>query len=204
MGGRCLHNLVHNQGDDSLPMNKQIQASTILLLTLSMVVVVAFIPPMIEEISPTQGKARFILSSWDYPDEYGQGIRNIAIEQYTNSSWVSVTDPSPPKGYYYDSTVYTITTGEGSNGSLWINVQCYLNATLCGIADIDDGPALLRHNITVTNSADSIVFYQENFTLTYQTDAYAPLYFYQYEVFTDFTPVSGEVYTATITYEVFY
>ena len=100
--------------------------------------------------------------------------------------------------------MYEITNGEGSNGSLWIVVQCYLNSTLCGINDINDGPSLIRYTLAVTNTSDSIVFYQENFTLTYQTDYDDPLYFYQYEVFTDFVPVAGEVYTATVTYEVWY
>jgi hypothetical protein len=174
-------------------------------LTVSIVLILLFaLFPLITQ-QPTQTKtAKFIIAGWSYPDEYGQGIRNIAIEQYSNGSWVGLTVPSPPKGYYYYSSEYIITTGEGSNGSLWLNVQCWLNGTLCGIDNINDGPALIRHIITVTNLTGLTVFYQENFTLTYQTDYLAPLYFYQYEVFTDFTPITGQIYTATITYEVFY
>ena len=174
------------------------------VMALLLMIGVSTIPqqPVTSELE--KGTSHFVISSWAYPDEYGQGIRNVAIEQYTNETWVPVNIPSPPRGYYYDPNVYEITNGEGSNGSLWIVVQCYLNSTVCGINDINDGPALIRHTLTVTNTSDSIVFYQENFTLTYQTDYDDPLYFYQYEVFTDFVPVAGEVYTATIIYEVWY
>ena len=174
-------------------MKKKIVAGLFMVLMLGL---------LITSIQPA--KAKFILASWGYPDEYGQGIRNIALEQYTNGEWVGLTIPSPPEGYYYSPSLFEITDGEGSNGSLWINVQCFLNATLCGISDIDDGPVLIRHTITVSTSTNSSVFYQENFTLTYQTDFAAPLYFYQYEVFTDFVPQDGTIYAATITYEVFY
>lgn len=146
--------------------------------------------------------AQFIIAGWDYPDEYGQGIRNVAIEQYTNGAWVSLTGGG--EGYYDSSNTFEITNGEGSNGSLSLAVQCYLNATLCGISDINDGPALIRHTITISTALNASVFYQENFTLTYQTDAYDPLYFYQYTVITDFTPNYGTTYTAIITYEVAY
>ena len=85
-----------------------------------------------------------------------------------------------------------------------MNVQCYLNATVVGISDIDDGPARIRHTLTVSTPDNSSVFYQENFTLTYQTDAFDPMYFYQYEVYTDFTPLSGQIYMAVITYEIYF
>jgi len=192
MGVCYLRNLVHNQGDDSLPMNKKAIASVIALLTIGLLV--ASIPP---------AKAQFVLASWDYPDEYGQGIRNVALEQYINGEWVALTDPSPPKGYYYSGSAFNITSGTNGGGNISIVVQCFLNATLCGIDDIDDGPALIRHTITVTNTT-ATVFYQQGFDLTYQTDAYDPLYFYQYEVVANFVPISGITYTATITYEVFY
>ena len=171
--------------------------------TQSKVLVVALVLSMfVVALVPRPTQAQFIIASWDYPDEYGQGIRNVAIEQYIDGEWVAIT--SGYSGYYYSPSVFNISTGGESNGSLWINVQCYLNATLCGISDIGDGPALIRHTITVSTLLNASVFYQENFTLTYQTDAYDPLYFYQYEVVTDFTPISGVAYTATITYEVFY
>jgi len=169
--------------------------------TLSLIVLISLL--LVVTPQPANS-AKFILAGWDYPDEYGQGIRNVAMEQYTNGEWVALTAPSPPKGYYYSSSVFNITDGEGSNGSILIGVQSYLNATLCGISDINDGPALIRHTITVSTAQNSSVFYQENFTLTYQTDAYAPMYFYQYEVVTDFTPLEFMIYTAIITYEIFY
>lgn len=175
--------------------------SFMLLCALGAVIKPATIPQATEPLE----SANFVIAdSWSYPDEYGQGIRNMGIEQYTNATWVPVNIPSPPRGYYYDPNMFEITNGEGSNGSLWIAVQCYLNSTLCDITDINDGPALIRHTITITNTSKAIVFYQENFTLTYQTDFDDPLYFYQYDVYTDFVPVSGEIYTATIIYEVFY
>jgi len=170
--------------------------------SLALLCMILMLPFAFLNVHPTN--AQFIIASWDYPDEYGQGIRNVAIEQYIDGAWVGITVPSPPQGYYYGPSAFNISTGGESNGSLWIAVQCFLNATLCDISDIDDGPALIRHTITVSTSTNSSVFYQENFTLTYQTDFAAPLYFYQYEVFTDFVPQDGTTYTAIITYEVLY
>ncbi len=122
----------------------------LLLLTVSI------FPITTQQPTPTK-TAKFVLAGWDYPDEYGQGIYRVTIEQYSNGGWVAVV-VGGVQGWAGDPIEYNITNGEGSNGTLRINVHSYLNGTLCGISDVNDGPALIRHNITVSTPSNSSVF----------------------------------------------
>ena len=161
--------------------------SLIIIAMLTATILFASIPP---------ARAQFVLASWDYPDEYGQGIEAFEIAENSTGSWVQV---GAARGYADSSTI-------DWNASLFIRLRCYtwFNSTLTGASTTNDGKNYQRHNIIVTNSS-ATVFSQVNFTYFYADDSIdPPMWYYGYEVVLNFLPVAGTIYTVTITYEVYY
>jgi hypothetical protein len=144
------------------------------------------------------GDAQFTISSWSYPyDEYGQGIQSFDVFENSTGVWLQVGE----RQYSYDSQVYNWTAGVA------IQLYCWtlFNSTLAGATSLLDGQKYQRHNVTVTDSALNTVFSQENFT--FFGDGFTegnPMWYYDYVVILDFLPASGQSYTATVTYEVYY
>lgn len=143
----------------------------------------------------TQDTVTFALSSWAYPDEYGQYIEGIIVYENSTGSWVQVA-------YYTADDTYIFEW----NQSVFIKLECvnWLNSTLVGAIDGNDGKNYQRHNVTVTSLGET-VFSQQNFTYVYKDIGIdPPLWLYQYDVVLNFLPQAGEIYTVTITYEVYY
>jgi len=91
----------------------------------------------------------------------------------------------------------------GSN--ITLSVFSWLNGTWAGIASFAEGQNVIRHNVTVALGNGTVVFSKQNFTY-FDTGVYeewAPMYFYRYDVILDFVPEMGQVYIATVTYEVY-
>jgi len=140
---------------------------------------------------------KFILSSWEYPDEYGQGIESIYA--YENASGAYVEYPDSP---YYSSD--NIQLEKNLTGYVWLQIYCWFNRSLAGIPNsLPQGLILIRHTATVTQSNGTVVFSQINFTKTASNQAFDPLWWIRYDVVLAFIPIAGETYTATITYEVY-
>ena len=138
----------------------------------------------------------FVIASWEFPDEYGQGIEGFEFFENSTGSWAQVG------GYegFEEPQVYDW------NASVAIKLRCWtwFNSTLTGVSTTNEGKLYQRHNVTVT-CAGTTIFSQQNFTWFYDDDTLdPPLWFYGYEVILNFLPVSGEIYTVTVTYEVFY
>lgn len=144
-------------------------------------------------IPPT--KAQFVIS-WDYPDEYGQGINRIRIYENSTGSWVFVE-----QSYYYDELIAL----EWELG-IAIKIHCfsYLNSTLILADDANDGKNYFRHNVTVENIADEVVYSKQNFTYYDHSTEGDPIWMYEYRVVLDFLPLASETYYMTIFYEVYY
>ena len=164
-------------------MYKKTIAGILVLLTLGLLFV--SVPP---------ARARFALSSWDFPDEYGQGIDTITVEGNSTGSWVSVGN------YEYDEASVL-----DWNASVAINLKCWtwFNSTLTGASSTNDGKNYQRHNVIVT-ALGVTVFSQQNFTYSNVYTEEAPMWYYVYEVVLNFLTVAGNIYVVTITYEVFY
>ncbi len=148
-------------------------------------------------------KAQFVLASWYYPDEYGQGIAGLKFYENSTGSWVAAPYYTDLGVFYYLNyyeTGYTLNWSAGV--AIKIRVDTWLNSTLTGAEDLADGQNFQQHNVTVTNLG-SVIFSQQNFTYVDSIDE-DPRYFYQYSVILNFLPVSGLIYIVTITYEVFY
>lgn len=181
--------MVHYQGDDSLLMRNRIVVSVGLIMLVSIF--------LIATPSPTRG-AKFILASWDFPDEYGQGIDALTVYENSTGSWLIVGGFSP-NVVYNGGAEFNWSVGLG----IKIRVFSWLNSTRVGVLSTDQGKNYLRHNVTVTRNNGSTVFSQQNFTY-YNAGAVAEMYEYQYDVILNFFPEVGEIYIATIAYEVFY
>ena len=144
--------------------------SIIMMLTLSVLVVSNH--PTKSIVKELEQPAKFVLSSWAYPDEYGQGIYGFSFWENSTGSWVA----APWYTHYYPD----YHEEEGEFYFLWYYVQDYrlnwsegvamkirvfsvLNLTLTGAIDEADGQNYQRHSVIVT-SAGTTVFSQQNFT----------------------------------------
>ena len=143
--------------------------------------------------------ARFVLASWSYPDEYGQGVEKVSVEINTTGSWLPA-QPDSTK-YYYESGVWNWTQGSSIKLTIWT----WFNSTLVGLTDWEDGVDYQRHTITVTNDFNEVVFSQENITFDGCFPAIdPPMWYYYYSVIIDILPIGGVTYRPVVSYEIFY
>ena len=160
-------------------------------------VLVMLVSVLLIATPPQARSAQFVLAGWDYPAEYGQGIEEIRVYENISGEWKSLTPFGMlPKG----STAFEInSTATG----IQILVKCWLNNTVVGAVDFEDGKNYLRHNVTLTLTGETI-FSQNNFTYSGGTDAQDPMFFYIYYVDMPFSPISGLTYIAVVYYEIYY
>lgn len=175
--------------------SRRIAASGIIIMIITIVLV--GLP------SQTQG-AKFVLAGWDYDDGYGQGIEVVWPYENSTGSWVAICDPA----FVFWNEETTIELNSTPNTALKIIATCNINHTL-----FDFGPdksenasarAVMRVGIEMTNLGET-VFSQENMTWDGTCfDDTATTWSISYEAVLNFLLVGGEIYTVTITYEVFY
>ena len=144
--------------------------------------------------------ARFVMASWNYPDQYGQGIEGIKLYENVSGSWESLTG-----AFYYDPDESSMDVFELNNSAkgIRLNVRCWLNNTLVGAADIDDARNCLRHNVTLYLE-DTVVFFQQNFTYESGTDSLDPMFMYLYYIEVPHNFVGGLTYLAVVYYDIYY
>jgi len=144
-------------------------------------------------------KAKFIISSWVFPyDEYGQGIDALSVYENSTGSWLLVGGFAPNVDH----------EDEGSfnwNVSIGIKIRVYswLNSTLTGVSSTAEGKNVQRHNVTVVLTNGTVIFNQNNLTY-FNAGAVGPMYEYNYDVVLNFLPECGNIYTVTVTYEIYY
>lgn len=151
---------------------------------------------LISTPTPTRG-AQFVIAGWSFPDEYGQGIDALTVYENSTGFWYIIGGFSP-NVLYNGGAEFNWTAGLG----IKIRVHCQLNSTHVGVSSTDEGKNYLRHNVTVTTNNGTTVFSQQNLTY-YAAGALAEMYSYDYDVILNFLPEAGEIYTATITYEIY-
>ena len=143
-------------------------------------------------------KAQFVLAYTFSPDNYGNAISIITL----------YLDGVHNGSMYWDSDIYptkinTLTREVFENDNLTLDISCWLNATYAGVASLAEGKNVIRHNVSVRVVNGTEIFSKQNGTCTSELDYYAPMYHYQYQINLDFLPVSGQIYTVTVIYEVF-
>lgn len=170
---------------------KKVLALLILFLTISLIVI--YRTPRVEATNTTNPK--FVLASWDYPDEYGQGILQIQVEENSTGSWepVELRDHSKSQDYEWNASLF-----------IRLRIWTWLNNSVVGAVDLDDGENYQRLNATVTAINGTTVFNQQNLTFFVSYDTENPMWLYQHYVVLDFLPDYNQIYTATVTYEVFH
>lgn len=168
----------------------------------SRVLVVALVLSMfIVALFPRPTRAQFVLASWEFPDEYGQGIEEYALYENSTGSWVQIESKYVTNRFRYNDTE---THDWDSGVGIKLAVYSWINETLTGIATGDEGKLYQQHSILVT-SAGITVFSQQNFTYSYFDDGIHPdRWLYVYTVIFNFLPQAGAIYTTTVTYEIYW
>ena len=169
-------------------MSKKAIASIAIIVTLLILAV---------PIQPV--KAQFVIAAYTYPTDNGNGI--AYIQAYVDSVY-NGTMYYNPDSYPNDTAINPLEVEAEVN--ITLAVFCWVNGTFTGISSLAEGLNIIRHNVTVTCQNGTTIFSQSNFTYITGSDGSAPMYFYRYDVILDFLPVYDEVYTVTVTYEVYY
>ena len=174
--------------------------SIIMMLTLSVLVVSNH--PTKNIVRELEQPAQFVLASWDYPDEYGQGIDGFRFYENSTGSWVAAPYYNDLGTFYYLHSYddYSLNWSEGV--AMKLRTYCILNTTLTGAIDEADGQNYQRHSISVT-SGGAPVFNQQNFTY-FDVTPWADIPMYEYDVILEFLPVAGAIYTVVVTYEIYW
>ncbi len=144
-------------------------------------------------------KAQFVLASWDYPDEYGQGIYSITPDENSSGYWSHIE--SSPGFIYSDSENNSFVVDAGI--SIRLDVRVFVNYTFLGVSD-PDTLNYIRLNVTVLSLGDTIFSIQN---MTYNSvggDIGDGIWWYSFVDVLNFLTVSGTIYMTTVTYEVFY
>ena len=185
--------------------NRTINAVTLVMITLCLSVL--FIPTLQTPTEEIQPKFFFTIAGWDYPDEYSQGVYYFVITENSTGSWVFVCS------YYHNYTSYGGYTTTGNviefenKGSVKFTATVFINSTVLGISDPNDGAGLIRMNCTVTNTHNNqIVWSKANITrwVGVEDDMGDGRYRYAFTDVMNFIPVFGGYYEAVFTFEAYY
>ena len=156
----------------------------------------------------TQG-AQFILSSWDFPDEYGQGIVIVTPSQNSSGSFVTIINPSTGTGDVYPNNPTLYYHNFTDNTALRFKVRVRLNYTQLDLglshpADIDLGRNNLRVNLEMFIASES-VFSLQNMTFD-NTDGLTEtgIWYYEYLDIVNVILIAGQIYTVVITLQIFF
>lgn len=156
---------------------------------------------LVVSVHQVRAEPRFAIASWDYPDEYGQGIYSYGVYENSTGSWIKVNYTGSGWVYHdsFDSDVFQW----NSTGSIKLRVYTVLNKTTVGVSTSAEGQNFQRHNLTVVD-VRTTVFSKQNFTYYSVMPEGSDRYLYAYDVVLNFLPLDGHYYTVTMTYEVFW
>lgn len=116
---------------------------------------------------PGQTHAKFVIASWDYPDEYGQGIETI----YYQVRWEN--DTVKEWGYTYPNGTQTFEVPP--NGTVYLRFTAWVNGTQHGISAQAEAQNFIRYDIDITNVRTHVLTTQ-NFTYDGVSGDDAPMY----------------------------
>lgn len=170
-------------------MKYRIVATITIIAILSVLIVAA----------PPSRSAKFFLSEWDFPDEYGQGIESLIIYQNVSGVWTAL-DPS---GVNHTDELNIYNISEGQYASIRVVVKCLLNKTLVNVSSLSEGMNYIRHNGVLLHHNLPIITL-ENFTYWTGTTVDDPIYTYFYNATFVFSPIGGLSYMALIDCEIYW
>lgn len=139
--------------------------------------------------------AEFVFATWDWPDDYSQGIQACLAYENSTGSWLD-----SGLGDNYENLVgfeWNVSLG------LMLVYSIYLNSTLTQADNLTHGQSLHRENITIYDRSDNLVFSQNGLTL-FANYSYGVMYQYYYSVVLEFEMLEGEAYQVFCTCEIYY
>lgn len=190
MGLDHLSSLVYHKGDDPIRMNHRILTACSIIIVLS-VLSFASIPPT---------KANFIIASWDYPDEYGQGVYEIRIYQYING-WYGLSETTWGWGPNAENDAFEIFANATA---VYILLKCEMNNTRVNASSLADGENYIQHSGELIQLGHGIIDTVGNFTLYSSSDASDPMFEYWYNCTFEFSPIGGVNYKAVLNIEIYW
>lgn len=153
------------------------------------VLVVAFFP------RPTQG-AQFVVSSWSYPDSYGQGIYNVSFYENSTGSWVLIDT-------LVSANSTTIEYNYTADTAIRVVPVFTLNHTYFGFTagEIEQAGTVSRNSIEVSLTGTSV--YSEGFTFGSWGNQSASVWWISYYTVVNVIIASGATYVVVIEFEVY-
>jgi len=174
-------------------MNTQKTLGAYIVIGLIVIGLIAFTIP------PAKAQSQFVLASWDYPDEYGQGIYSITPDENSSGYWEHIE--SAPGFIYSTSENDTFIVDQGL--SIRFDVRVMVNYTFLGVS-AEAALNLIRLNLTVT-VLNNITFSIQNMTYNYVGGDYGDgVWWYSFVDILNFQTDYGTIYIVTVTYEVYY
>ena len=169
-------------------------------------VVVMSLVLMIGVSTIPQAKAQFIIAELgsNFPDEYGQGIKNVYLYENSTGAWVAIF-PSEVLTFPENNSDTTITLNYTENTAIELIIGCSINHTYHGLSTFQEALDMMRVNITVY-SVGQTIFSQNNLTWgggLFFNDT-ASTWRTHFEVVINVLITTSSIYTVFVTYEVFY
>jgi hypothetical protein len=181
-----------------------------IIITLSIcIMLIVAVRPVSTPQSETLPNPKFVIASWDFPDEYGQGIYGFFVLENSTGDFIPL---SSLMTYPSNSTEFTV----NASIALGLDVRVRVNYTLLNLTEYEEGEydgsveyhpglAKLRLSAIVRSTNRTIIFSQQNFTYDYFAGKVEPgIWWYSEKVYFDFVTQMGEIYTATVIYEVYW
>jgi hypothetical protein len=173
----------------------KVSAALIALVILSIAVTASPISPIPEP------HAKFSISTWTYPDQYGQGIFAVSFWGNSSGSWeniVGFNNVTTPNSFVWNASV----------GMTILVVNTY-NWTLNDINSTAAAEAYTRNDILIVDQFGTTTFSQQNLTLYtcfFEGAEYygGTRYFVEYNVTLPFLPLDGYTYAVTIGLDIWY
>lgn len=165
-------------------------------LLLSLLAIYLYTQRMQDNTIINRPDPKFVVSSWEFPDENGQGIEGIDFFENSSGSW-------------QDSGISILPSGDMSfdwNASVGMKLRCYfwLDPDFVGATSLENGKNFFRFTATVHNVIGDLVYSKQNFTYVSSEEVFT-LYLYTYEQVLNFLPQSSaSPYNLTLSYDIWY
>ena len=159
---------------------------------------------------PRQTQAtQFILSSWAFPDEYGQGVYGVTPYQNSSGSFVTIPNPDTGIGFAYSENATTYNLNFTDNTALRFDVRVRLNYTQLDLglshpADNATGRNHLRVNLEMFIASERVFLLQN---MTYDSLwglSETGIWWYSYVDIVNVILIAGQIYTVVITLQIFF
>lgn len=180
------------------------KAILVLVMIGIILISIVAIPKTTKETEIQEQQPIFNISGWTDIDGFA-GLTTITLYENSTGDWELVNDYSPTfQSYQSGSNYINWTVGVGMK----IKVLIHFNNTIVGASSVLNGRQYIKLNLSITDNANTELFSQQNFTYYDSGDGTSfgsPWYYYYfYTVIPNVYFSAGQIYKATIIYELFY